>query len=217
MFIGHHAVAFAAKRYAPRTSLGLLFVGATLLDLLWPIFLLLGIEHVRILPQRATPFLGLEFVHYPWTHSLLMAAVWSAAFALLYWSYSRYKAGAVVLGLAVFSHWVLDWITHLPDLPLWPGGPKAGLGLWKSTGATIAIELLLFALGVFLYVRATRPLRRRGTVILAVLVAFILLSYFASIQAPPPPSEQAIGWGGMLGWVLALLPWWADRNREPRA
>ena len=218
MFIGHHAVGFAAKRYAPRTSLGLLFVAATLLDLIWPICLILGIEHVRVLPQRATPFLGLDFVYYPWTHSLVMALVWSVALALLYWIVARYKAGAIVVGIAVFSHWVLDWITHIPDLPLWPGGPRVGLGLWKSTGATIAVEILLLAIGVLLYVRTTRPLRRRGTVLLAVLVAFVLLAYAASIASPPPPpDEKAIGWGGMLGWPLTLLPWWADRNREPRA
>jgi len=216
MFIGHHAVGFAAKRYAPRTSLGTLFIAATLLDLLWPICLLLGIEHVRVVPNRLTPFLSFEF-DYPWTHSLLMSLVWSVAFALLYWIVARYGAGAIAVGIAVFSHWVLDWITHLPDLPLWPGGPKVGLGLWKSTGGTLAAELLLFAIGIFLYVRTTRPRRRRGTVLLAVLVVFLLLGYFAALASQPPPDQKAIGWGGLVGWLLVLLPWWVDRNREPRA
>ena len=217
MFIGHHAVGFAAKRWAPRTSLGTLFVAATLLDLLWPISVILGIEHLTFAAHPATPFLRFEFVYYPWTHSLLMALVWSAAFALLYWIVTRYAAGAVVAGIAVLSHWVLDWITHVPDLALWPGGPKAGLGLWKSTGATFAVEVLLLAAGVYLYVRATRPRRRRGTVLLVVVVAFLVVFYFGSIASAPPPDEKAIGWGGLIGWPLTLLPWWIDRNREPRA
>lgn len=217
MFIGHHAVGFAAKRYAPRTSLGTLFVAATFLDLLWPLCLILGIERVAFVTSPPTPFLRFEFVHYPWTHSALMAIVWSVALGLFYWSLTHYRAGTIVVGIAVFSHWVLDWITHVPDLPLWPGGPKAGLGLWRSTGATIAVEVLLLAVGVLLYARTTQPRRRRGTVLLAVVVAFLFLAYFASIASAPPPDEKAIGWGGLIGWPLTLLPWWLDRNREPRA
>jgi membrane-bound metal-dependent hydrolase YbcI (DUF457 family) len=217
VFIGHHALGFAAKRLAPRTQLATLFTAVTLLDLLWPIGLLLGVEKAAIRPHPPSPFLSFDFVSYPWTHSLVMALFWSVLLALLYWLIKRYKAGAVVVGAGVFSHWVLDWMTHIPDMPLWPGGPKYGLGLWRWPAATIIIESLMLLLGVLVYVRTTRPRRRRGTIILAVMVVFLFVAYAMSIVSPPPPSETALAWGGMAGWLLILFPWWADRNREAAA
>src|SRR6266699_7068622 len=111
MFIGHNAVGFASKRAVPRISLGWLMAAPMLVDLIWPIFLLLGIEHVRIRPgmTRLTPF---DFYDYPWSHSLLMAAVWSVVAGVLYFAFTRYKRGAIVLGIGVISHWVLDYLTH---------------------------------------------------------------------------------------------------------
>jgi membrane-bound metal-dependent hydrolase YbcI (DUF457 family) len=214
LFIGHTAAAFAAKRLAPRAQLGWLFIAVTFLDLLWPIGLLLGIERATVRPNPPSPFLNLDFVSYPWTHSAVMALLWSVLLALLYWLITRYSTGAIVIGAGVFSHWVLDWLTHLPDMPLWPGGPRVGLGLWNWPLATIIIECAMLLAGVFVYVRATRPLRRRGTIGLVALVVFLFAAYGLSIVSPPPPSEQALGWGGMVGWVLALWPWWVDRNRE---
>ena len=120
MFIGHDACSFAAKRAMPRVNLGLLIAAPNLLDLLWPIFLLLGIEHVRV-QQGPTPFLNLDFYDYPWSHSLLMSIVWSLLFAIGYWLFTRNRSGAVMVGLLVVSHWVIDFISHVPDLPLWPG------------------------------------------------------------------------------------------------
>ena len=105
MFIGHFAVAFAAKRVAPRTSLGVTFVAAQLVDMLWPICLLLGVEQVRIAPN-ANPFLTLQFTNYPWTHSLVMGLVWGALFGGLYFAVTKYKRGAIVVALLVPSHWV---------------------------------------------------------------------------------------------------------------
>src|SRR6266852_7412816 len=125
MFIGHNALAFAAKRVAPKTSLGILTAAVMLVDLIWPIFLLLGIEHVRIEPG-ATKFTPLDFYDYPWTHSLLMGIVWGIAFGLIYWAITRYGRGAIIVALGVVSHWILDLIVHRPDLPLWPNGPKSG-------------------------------------------------------------------------------------------
>ena len=130
MLIGHNAVAFAAKRIAPRTSLGTLTAAVMFLDLIWPIFLLLGIEHVRI-EFGATKFTPLDFYDYPWTHSLVMSIAWGVAFGVVYFARTRYARGAVVVALCVVSHWVLDLIVHRPDLPLWPGGPKFGFGLWN--------------------------------------------------------------------------------------
>src|SRR5712691_11150935 len=145
MFIGHEAIGFASKRLAPRTSLGWLIAAPLLLDLLWPIFLLLGIEHVRIQRgiTRMSPF---DFTDYPWSHSLLMSVVWGIAFGGIYWIVTRYGRGAIVLFFGVVSHWVCDLVVHRPDLPLWPGGPKVGLGLWNQPIATVGIESAMFAI-----------------------------------------------------------------------
>jgi len=136
MFIGHHAVAFAAKKVARKSSLGALFLSAQFLDLLWPIFLLLEIEHVPIDPGN-TAFTPLDFYDYPVSHSLVTVIGWSLAFGLIYFLRRNDKPGAWMLGLGVLSHWVLDFITHRPDLPIAPGLQiYAGLGLWNSVIAT---------------------------------------------------------------------------------
>ena len=144
MFIGHTAVAFAAKKAAPRTSLGVLMGAVMLLDLIWPVFLLLGIEHVRIHPGE-TSFSPLRFTDYPWTHSLVTTIGWSILAGLAYWAFTRYWRGALMVGLCVASHWILDFVVHRPDLPLYPHGPKVGLGMWNSPIATVTVEWVMFA------------------------------------------------------------------------
>jgi hypothetical protein len=214
MFIGHFAVAFAAKRVAPRTSLGTTFVAAQLVDLLWPIFLLLGWEQVRIVPNR-NPFLTLDFTSYPWSHSLLMGIAWGVVFGGLYLAVMRYTRGAIVIALLVPSHWILDLIVHQPDLPLYPGGSaRLGLGLWASPVATIVIEGVLFLAGLATYARATRPRDRIGRFGLWGLAAFLVVLYVLSIVSPPPPSVTALAWGALIGWPLTLWPWWVDRHRD---
>src|SRR5262245_49158462 len=148
MFVGHTAVALAAKRGARGTSLGLLVIAAFALDVLWPVFLLAGIEQVRIAP-KATAFNGLEFVSYPWSHSLMMSMCWGAcAFAIARWRGKPARVGLLLAALVV-SHWVLDFVSHAPDMPLWPGrSPRLGLGLWNSIAATLVVEGTLFALGI---------------------------------------------------------------------
>src|SRR6266566_1979663 len=150
MFIGHYALGFAAKRVAPGTSLGTLFVAPTLADLLWPVFLLLGWERVTLTPAT-DPFLNLTFDSYPISHSLLTLIAWGVLFALLYYMRTRYRAGAIAVALLVVSHWVLDYITHRPDMPLAPGGPKVGLGLWNSVAGTVAVEAVMFVAGIAVY------------------------------------------------------------------
>src|SRR3954447_26978834 len=126
MFLGHFAVALAAKRAAPRTSLGTLVLAAQLLDILWPVLLLAGVERVEIRPGD-TAFTPLHFEHYPVSHSLATSIDWAGVFGTAYYAITRYRRGAVVIAALVVSHWALDWITHRPDLPLWPGGPLEGL------------------------------------------------------------------------------------------
>ena len=216
MFIGHFAVAFASKRFAPRSSLGALLAACSMLDLLWPIFILLGWEQVRIQPG-ITRFTPLDFVSYPISHSLVAALGWATLFALLYYALTRYGRGAIVIWVGVVSHWVLDWISHRPDMPLYPGGPLFGLGLWNSPVATVIVEGLMFAIGVWIYLRVTWPRDRIGGWALLSFVIIVALFYVANIFSPPPPSVRGLGIAALvLSFVLILWAWWADRHREAR-
>jgi hypothetical protein len=217
MFIGHFAVGFAAKRAAPRTSLTALMVAAIFLDILWPIFLWLGLERVRIVPGL-TAFNPLDFVSYPISHSLLMALVWSAAFALLYRWRTRYARGAWVVGFAVFSHWVLDWVSHTRDLPLAPGLPtKVGLGLWNSVPATMAVEIAMLVAGLALYLGTTRAKGWAGHVSLWSIVALLAVAYVSSALGPPPPSVAALRLVSTIALLLTFWFVWVDRTRALRA
>jgi hypothetical protein len=213
MFIGHFAVGFAAKRLAPRTSLGLLIGAAEALDLLWPILVLTGSERVRIAPGD-TAFTPLAFDYYPWSHSLLMAVLWGGLAALAYWLWRRYRAGALVLGATVISHWVLDALTHRPDLPLYPGGGvKVGLDLWSSVPATLAVEIAMFAFGVWLYAKLTRAAGRVGLWGFWAFVVFLAVVYATNLAGSPPPSAQAVAGAGLALWLLPVWAWWFDSHR----
>jgi hypothetical protein len=214
MFLGHFAVAFAVKRAAPRTSLGVTFAAAQLADMLWPIFLLLGWEQVRIVPN-ANPNLTLVFTSYPWSHSLLMAIVWGALFGLLYFAMTKYSRGAIVVALLVPSHWVLDVVAHVPDLPLYPGGStRLGLGLWSSPVASIVVEAILFLAGLTAYANVTHARDRVGRFGLLGLAAFLVVLYVAALVGPPPPNVTTLALTALIGWPLALWPWWVDRHRD---
>jgi membrane-bound metal-dependent hydrolase YbcI (DUF457 family) len=213
MFIGHIAVGLAAKRLAPKTSLGLLVAAPLAADLLWPILVLTGVERVRIDPGN-TAFTPLAFTYYPWTHSLLMSLVLSVMAGAAYWLWRHYRAGALVLAAGVFSHWVLDAVSHRPDLPLYPGSAtNVGLGLWNSVPAALVVECAMFAAGVWLYASATKPTSRAGSYGLWAFVAFLLIVYAANVFGPPPPSVRAIGFAGLALWLLPLWAWWFDRHR----
>jgi membrane-bound metal-dependent hydrolase YbcI (DUF457 family) len=215
MFIGHFAAAMLARRAAPRVSLGWLFAAAQLPDLIWPVLLLAGVERARIAPGD-TAFTPLAFEHYPWSHSLLTVALWGAALAGLHRWRSGGARGALVIAGVVVSHWVLDWVTHRPDLPLVPGaGPRLGLGLWNSVAATLVVELLLFAAGVALYARSTRPRDRTGRWAWLGLVGFLLAIHVANAFGPPPPSMTGVAVGGLAIWLLVWWGAWADAHRTP--
>ena len=217
MFIGHAALALAARPRTPRLSLPVLLAATYLLDLLWPLFLLLGIEHVRIVPG-ITAFSPLAFDSYPWSHSLLMAIVWGAiAGDLIRRATGRHSDGLVVSALVV-SHWFLDLIVHRADLPLWPGhSPLVGLGLWNSIPATLVVEGALFVAGAALYMRGTRARDVIGSVALYGLLLFLVLAWVSGLFSPPPPSASAIAWVGLAGGLLILAwSWWVGRHRELR-
>lgn len=217
MFIGHFAVGFAAKKAVPAVSLGTLFLACQLADLVWPVLVLAGVERVEIRPG-ITVVTPLDFVHYPWSHSLVMLLVWGAALGLGYKLLRRSAWTApLVLAALVLSHWVLDVLTHRPDMPLTPAGPqRLGLGLWNSLTATIAVELLLFGVGVALYRRATAPKDKTGTRAFAGLIAFLLIVYVANLFGPPPPAVPAVAWSALAMWLLVAWGYWIDRHRAPR-
>lgn len=205
MFVGHLALALGAKRAAPTVNLGWLMAGVTALDLVWPVFVLAGIEHVRIVPG-ATAFTPLVFDSYPWSHSLVMAVVWGLALAGIARRRRVPSSAWTVLVALVVSHWVLDFVTHAPDMPLWPGSsPRLGLGLWNSIPATLVIEGAMWVAGIALYVRA-HPLRTlKSRVAFWSLVIITTVMWASGPWGPAPSSPTALGWFALIGWII--IPW----------
>ena len=215
MFIGHFGVAFGLKRAAPEVRLGTAVAAAGFLDVVWPLLAATGVETVRIDPGN-TPVTPLDFVSYPYSHSLAMTLVWAALFAGVYRLIGGSMRAALWLGAAVASHWLLDLISHRPDLPLVPGmDVRVGFGLWYSVVGTLMVEGAIFFAGVFLYVSTTRARDRIGSWGWWGLVVLLVAAYLASLFGPPPPSVNAIVIAGLLGTALTVAwAYWADAHRD---
>jgi hypothetical protein len=222
MFIGHYGVALAGKRASPRLSLGLVFLAVQFLDVLFAIFVLLGIEKLRIV-HGFTPYNPYDLYWMPYTHSLVGAVVWSALAGWLWWVAAgrvparERRLASFVLGTAVFSHFLLDVPMHTPDMPLWPGAgaPKIGLGLWNHRGAAIAAELAVLVVGGWIYLRASRPrsrFARVGTVVFAIVLAALTV---ATPFQPDPKSPGAFAATALAAYVgIAVAAALVDRGRE---
>jgi hypothetical protein len=220
MFAGHFGIGFGLKKAAPRLSLGWLFLAVNLVDIAWAAFILLGIEHVRI-DSGNTPVTPLDFYDYPITHSLLATVVWMlvayAVFRLLPIGVSKKRnINALILSGAVGSHFVLDFVSHRPDLPLWSGSHVyLGLGLWQSATETAIVEMSILGIGFWLYMRSTTGLTKWGKIGPWLLVIPLAVIQFTSYFGPPPPSVTAIGIAGLLGQVLIVaLAFWLDTARR---
>jgi LexA-binding, inner membrane-associated putative hydrolase len=214
MLIGHFAVGLGSKRFAPRVPLTLLLVAALLSDVLGPVFSLLGWEHARIAPGN-TRFIPLDLYDYPWSHSLLMTIAWATLLALIYHFWRSDPIGSLAIWLGAASHWVLDWITHRPDMPLYPGARgRYGLGLWNSIPGTMVVEIAMLGIGVWLYIRVTRPRDWIGKYILLAFVFTLLLLYVEVPFSSPPQSIRQLDFVSIVSTVV-LLAWasWFDAHR----
>ena len=221
MFLGHYGVALGLKRAEPKVSLGTLFVAVQLADLLWGVFLLLGWEHVRMLPDD-NPLLRLQFYDYPISHSLVAALAWGVAAAAAYYSWptrdtTRHWQAAALVGVAVASHWPIDLLVHLPDLPLLGNdSPKLGLGLWRHLWLSVALEIGVLAVGAALYVRGRSRRHPVRPVRLAIILVILIVVYLGSLWGPPPPNAAVIGASDLVFLLLmGLLAAWADRRPSP--
>ncbi len=214
MFIGHYGVGFGGKKIDDRPSLGTLFFAAQFLDLIWPVFILTGIESVKIVPgiMAANP---LDFTYYPYSHSLFFTIIWGIIFALVYFLIRKNLKSSILLGSLVVSHWILDLVVHRPDLPIFPWSDlKAGLGLWNSIQLSIIVEVFIFSLGVYLYLSATTAKNKTGNIALWSLIIFLAIIYIVNVFSAPPPSVEAIGIAGLSQWLIVLWAYWVDRNRN---
>ena len=214
MFIGHFGAGFAGKKFSKSASLGTYFMAAQWIDLVWPILVLFGIEKVEIDPgiSSVTP---LNFTYYPFTHSLFGVLVWAILFGTIYYFIKKNYKTSIILGLLVLSHWFLDLLVHIPDLPILPGeGLKVGLGLWNSFAATLIVEGLVFTIGLYLYFKSTKTKNKTGIYSLWGLVVFLVVIYISNLIGPPPESTKAIGIVGNAQWLIILWGYWIDKNRE---
>ena len=209
MFVGHYgpAAALAGKRI----KLWHGFIAVQFLDILWAPFVLLGIEHVRIV-ENFTASNHFDLYHMPYTHSLAMALFWSVLAGTAYGAVR--KGGGVLIGGLVFSHWVLDFITHKPDLELWFGGPKVGLSLWDNRPVAVGTEFALLIAGLVLYLSRTEAKGAVGKIAPLILFALLGAAQVYGNFGPMPGGAAEAAQSAIIAYVLfALLAAWVDATR----
>ena len=219
MFLSHFAVGLAAKRAAPAVSLGTLILACQLADIVWPNFVLLGMEQLAIVPG-ITAVTPLDFISYPYSHSLIALVLWGILAAMIYFllrSRSATFRTLAVIAAVVVSHWVLDFISHRPDMPLVPGDDaRYGLELWRSIPATLVVEFTMLAAGLRMYLGATQARDRIGSIALWAMIAVLIVLYLASVFGPPPPSPEAVAWSAQGVWLFVAWGYWIDRHRSAK-
>jgi len=217
MFIGHFAVAFAVRSAVPKLSLGMLFIASQLADLVWPTLVLLGFEYFEIRPG-ITAVTPIEFTYYPYSHSLVALTVYGVVLGITYFNFRNDSIrAAMLLAAVVVSHWVLDVVSHRPDMPITlQNNQRLGFGLWDSVGLTAAVEVSAFIACVGAYMWTTRSVDRIGQWALMALVVCLLVIYALSVLGPPPPSVTAVVWSAQAIWLLVAWAFWIDRHRTAR-
>lgn len=215
MFVGHYGASFAIKAVRPAIPLWLLFIAVQLVDVGWSFLVLLGIEKVRIVPG-ITASNPLDLYYMPYTHSLVAGILWATAAVVLCkplrgvhnWSVAAW------IGAAVFSHWILDWLVHRPDLPLYDDTMKVGLGLWNYPALTLSLEALLLFGGMFFYMRRTLPINLIGRLAAPVFGVLLLAIQSVVFFGPPPTSPAAAAITALVSYVVfaAVAPWIARQR-----
>jgi len=215
MFVGHFALGFAAKRATPKLSLALLFVACQLADLIWPALVAAGVETVRIAPG-VTAFTPLDFVNYPYSHSLVALFLWGSVLGSACWLLGLGGRASLLIAGLVVSHWILDMATHRPDMPLAPGlEARFGLGLWNSRAATFAVEGFLWFGAISLYARATQPSSRATVYVFWSMIVLLTLLWLLSLGGAPPPSLSALAITNSIFFsIVAAWAYWIDRRRK---
>ncbi len=219
MFIGHYGVGFALKKADKNISLGLLLFASQFVDIVWGLLLLSGIERVNIVPgiTAANP---LDFVYYPYTHSLAATVFWTASIYLVFrilpvkWGSSENRA-AFVMAAAVVSHFFLDLLVHIPDLPLLGDDSyKLGFGLWNHPMLAYVVEGCIFLAGVWMYLKCTTGKTFAGKYGIIIFAGFLLVLNLLNLFAPPPPSPTVLAAFGLGYHVLfSGVAYWIDNKR----
>lgn len=220
MFIGHYAPGLAFKKVDPQIPLWLLFLAGGWLDFVFFILMLAGVEHLRIVPG-ITAANSLDLYDYPYSHGLLAAILWSGLTYLLFRFLPLLRTenktrAALILSVTVFSHWILDFITHIPDLPLACGtSPKVGLGLWNNIPASILVESLIFSGGFYLYLRSTASKSLRGNIGMTIFAIILLILNYITVGGEAPPNTEVMGYFNLAGTSLIIaFAAWLGRNRQ---
>ncbi|HEX4169410.1 MAG TPA: hypothetical protein VHZ55_28445 [Bryobacteraceae bacterium] len=217
MLVGHFAVGLVAKRCEPKVSLGTFVLAALLADLLWCLFLIVGLEHVRFKAGNGVAsYMTAENIEL--SHSLAMDGLWAASFAGIYFLRRRSAVGAGILFFVVLSHWLLDFLSHGPDMPLIPGFQKyLGLNLWASIPASLVVEGGIWIVAVILFARVTRPRNSLGVYLYWVVVVVLTLTWYNNLAGPPPRSPQAAPFASLVFFSLAVAwAYWMNSLRPPK-
>jgi membrane-bound metal-dependent hydrolase YbcI (DUF457 family) len=206
MLAGHYSAAFLAKALEPRLPLWILAIAVQLIDVLWAVLVLAGIEHLRVDPSL--PSNPLDLYDMPYTHSLLGALAWAALAAAAVFAWRREWLVSLVVAGAVASHWLLDWVVHRPDLLLWGGSAKHGLGLWNFPVVAIGVEslLLIASAWVLLRSRSGNRSQRRGVV---AMTSSLLAVQVVLTVGPPPLGPLAVAGSALV--LFAAVAWGAWR------
>ena len=217
MFLGHYGPSFLAKRAEQTIPLWVLFIAVQLMDVCWGVFVLLGIENVRIVPGF-TKTNALDLYYMPYTHSLPGAVAWATLAGIAYLLLSRSKQGGLLVGVAVFSHWPLDLLVHRPDLALYDNAAKVGFGLWDYPLLTLAIEGALVLGGLAVYMVSTRALKSSARYAMPLFVCAGLGLQTAMTFGPPPSSDRAMAVTALVAYaLLAGVIAWLEKDRGIQA